>query len=145
MWRNWQWHFAGMSGVRMVDFRLKSYLRLVGVSYWPPSTSPIVECHIVCQWDVSKERETALALRNHTYIRQLVQELMKWYFQVSVGFTVYYSLTWARQIVFAVFRKYANLYLCRPNISKAYTFIIVFFPISYRSLSAECLWFPLLF
>ena len=145
MWRNRPWHFAGMSGVWMVDFRLKSYLKLVGVSYWPPTIPPIVECHIVGQWDVSKEREMALALRNHTYIRQLVQEVMKWYFQVSVGFAVYYSLTWARQIVCAVFRKYTNLYLCRPNISKAYTFIIVFFSISCRSLSAECLWFPLLF
>ena len=145
MWRNRPWHFARMSGVWMVDFRLKSYLKLVGVSYWPPTIPPIVECHIVGQWDVSKEREMALALRNHTYVRQLVQEVMKWYFQVSVGFAVYYSLTCTRQIVCAVFRKYTSLYLCRPNISKVYTFIIVFFSISYRSLSAECLWFPLLF
>ena len=137
MWRNRQWHFVGISGFWMVNFRLKSYLKLVTPSHTPND--------ILGQWDLPKETEMAVALRNHTYIRQLVQELMKWYLQASIRVAVYYSWTWARQIVCAVFCKYVNLYLCTSNISKAYTFIIAFFPILYRSLSTESPWFPLFF
>ena len=52
-----------------------------------PPPHPIVECHIAGQWDVSKERKMTWTLQNHPYIRQLFQELMKWYFQASVGHT----------------------------------------------------------
>ena len=47
---------------------------------------PIVECYIAGQWDVSKERKMTLTLENHSYIRQLFQELMK-HSQASVGHT----------------------------------------------------------
>ena len=47
---------------------------------------PIVECYIAGQWDVSKERKMILTLENHSYIRQLFQELMK-HSQASVGHT----------------------------------------------------------
>ena len=45
---------------------------------------PIVECYIAGQWDVSKERKMILTLENHSYIRQLFQELLK-HSQASVG------------------------------------------------------------
>ena len=59
-------------------YRLTSYLKLMCVSNWSP---PIVECHIAGLWNVSKERK--MTLQNHPYIRQLFQELMK-YFQASI-------------------------------------------------------------
>ena len=48
--------------------------------------------HIAGQWDVSKDRKTTLTLQNHACIRQLVQELIKWYFQASAGDTYWYLL-----------------------------------------------------
>ena len=48
----------------------------------------IVGCHINDEWDVSKERNMAYALRNHAHIKQMVQELMEWYLQTSVGLLV---------------------------------------------------------
>ena len=48
---------------------------------------PNVECHIISQWDMSREKKMSQTLQNHAYIRHLVQELMKWYFQSSVGHT----------------------------------------------------------
>ena len=55
-------------------FRLMPYLKLTGVIIL---TTPVAECNIVGQWDVSKERKMKQTLQNHAYIRQLVQELMK--------------------------------------------------------------------
>ena len=88
--RNRQWYFPGISVFQMVDFRLTSYLKLTGVSYWPPPPlPPIVERHIIGQWDASKKRTLTETLQNHAYIRQLVLKLMKLYFQASVGYTCY--------------------------------------------------------
>ena len=48
---------------------------------------PNVVCHIVSQWDMSREKKMSQTLQDNEYIRHLVQELMKWYFQSSVGHT----------------------------------------------------------
>ena len=58
---------------------------------------------------------------------------------------VHYSLTRARQILYKVYHKHANLFLCTPKIYKAYAFMYAFYPIAYRSLSTECPWFSLFF
>ena len=80
--------FPGISGFRMADFKLTSYLKLTSASYWPTTLPPraIVECHIVDQWDMEKERKKMTqSLRNQAHIKQPVHESMKWYFQASVG------------------------------------------------------------
>ena len=112
----------------MVDFRL--------TSYEADRCKTIVECHIVGQWDVSKERKTTQALQNHAYIRQLVQKLMKCYSQAS-------QRAW--QIVCTVYHRYTNSFLCMPKITKANVLMFLFFPIAYHSLSTECPWFFLFF
>ena len=56
-------------------------------SYWTPTISTIVECHIIDQQMCQKRGKWHKHCENHAYIRQLVQELIKWYFQVSVGHT----------------------------------------------------------
>ena len=159
----------------MLDFRLTPYLKLTGVIILT-THPPVVECHIVGQRDVSKERKMTQTLQNHAYIMQLVQGLMKWYFQASVGHTccllfinqsltnslrsendtdiakpciynvagsginemifpsfswsylmfIIYSLTRAWQKVCVVYRKYANLFLYVPKISKAYAFMYIY-------------------
>ena len=80
--------FPGISGFRMANFKLTSYLKLISASYWPTTLPPraIVECHIVDQWDMEKERKKMTqSLRNQAQIKQPVHESMKWYFQASVG------------------------------------------------------------
>ena len=129
----------------MLDFRLTPYLKLTGVIILT-THPPVVECHIVGKRDVSKERKMTQTLQNHAYITQLVWELMKWYFQASVGHTCYYSLTRVWQIVCIVYRKYANLFLCMPKITKAYAFMYIYVsPLHLTPCQLSVLGFPCFF
>ena len=112
----------------------------------PPPPHPIVECHIAGQWDVSKERKMTWTLQNHPYIRQLFQELMKWYFQASVGRT--YCLLFINQGLTNSVHSVPELcqfILVYPQKFKSLSIIYSFFPIAYRSFSTECPWFCLFF
>ena len=68
--------------LRTWNFAVILTLKLTGVSNWSPpqllSVIPLVSG--------KKERKMILTLENHSYIRQLFQELMK-HFQASVGQT----------------------------------------------------------
>ena len=68
------------------DFRWKHPAKADFDNLKPES---IVECHINGKWDVSGERNITCILWNHEYIKQLVQELVKWYLQTSVGHMLY--------------------------------------------------------
>ena len=99
-------------------------------------------------------------MQNHAYTRQLVQELVKCYFQLSsVGnmlletcFLLFmnqcltnsvYSLPQANLFQFGIIVCQFIL-VCTKN-SKAYVFMQAFSPIAYRFLSTECPWFSLFF
>ena len=62
--------YTGISRFRMANFRLTSYLKLIGVikvnAPLPPYPT-IVECNIVGQWDVSKERKMTKTWQKHAY------------------------------------------------------------------------------
>ena len=65
------------------SFRLTSYLKLTGVFYWSPQFLSVASLAS----RMYQLRGKCQTLQNHAYIKQLLQELMKCYFQSSVGDT----------------------------------------------------------
>ena len=123
----------------------------------PPPSSP--NCWGSYHWRVgcAKRDENDISIAKpciHPYVCmvlqclcQLVQELMKWYFQASAGHSccLLFINQCSANIVTAVYHNYISLFLYPPNISKAQAFVYVFSPIAYCSLSTECSWLSLFF
>ena len=80
-------------------------------------------------------------MQNHAYIGQLVQELIKWYFQASVGDYYYECLLIMNRALTNIVHRVPQV--CQYILVNAKKFMYIFFPIIYCSLSTECLWFSL--
>ena len=90
-----------------------------------------------------KERKMILTLENHSYIRQLFQELMK-HFQASVGqtrwlFFINQGLPNSLHNVLQL----SQFILVYAKKIKSLSIYVCLFPIAYRSFSTECPWFCL--
>ena len=104
--------------------------------------------HIAGQWDVPKDRKTTLTLQNHACIRQLVQELIKWYFQASAGDTYWYLLFTNQGLVniaHSVLQVCQFILVYTKKFYPSNTFMYIFFSLAQHYFSAVCPWCSLFF